>query len=63
MAFTEQLLEVINMEWPMIIIVILAILLFIKIISKLVKVVIGVVIVAFIAYYLLGIDLQWLSFN
>lgn len=44
------------MEWPMILIVILAIFLFIKIISKFVKLAIGVVIIAIIAYYLLGID-------
>lgn len=44
------------MEWPMIIIVILAIFLFIKVISKLVRVAIGVAILAIIAYYLLGTE-------
>jgi hypothetical protein len=47
---------VINMDWPIIIIVILAIFLFIKIISKLVRIAIGVVILATLAYYLLGME-------
>ncbi|WP_169819117.1 hypothetical protein [Anaerobacillus arseniciselenatis] len=50
------------MDWPIIIIVILAIFLFIKVISKLVRILIGVGILAAIVYFFLSLDLAMIMF-
>ncbi len=55
-------LEVNGLDWPIIIIVILAIFLFIKVISKLVRILIGVGILAAIVYFFLSLDLAMIMF-